>query len=159
MLEITDNPQVSINDFVTARNMAETLQRHYTGHLWAVTCQGEQGIATVRNLNLSGNWGYILKLKDLYGDPGMKCVIRAGGEILERYRLSRSRVNHERIDELPTLATGMPLFDHADAKTKAPEYVRNAWDRHAGNKKSDRQIRLEANIAAALRHRAAQPRP
>lgn len=129
-LEITDNPDINANDYVVARNMAETLQRHYPGHLWAVTSQGEQGIATVRNLSLSGNWGFVIKLKDLFSDPGMKCVVRAGGEILERFRLSRARVNYERIAELPILPTGMPVFDPSHAKSKAPKIIVDSWTKH-----------------------------
>ena len=129
MLEITDNPNVATNDYVVAKNMADTLQQHYTGHLWAVTCQGEQGIATVRNLSLSGNWGFILHLKEIYGDPGMKCVIRAGGEILERFRLARAKINEEKLLELPKLPNGAPLFDPSEAKSPVPQFVKEAWNK------------------------------
>lgn len=95
MIELTGNPNVETLDYLTARQMAETLHKHYPGHLWAVTCEGLKGIATVRNLRLSGNWGFIIKLRDLNADPGMKEVIRAGGELLERYRVARGRFNPE----------------------------------------------------------------
>ncbi len=95
MIELTGNPNVETLDLLTARQMAETLHKHYPGHLWAVTCEGLKGIATVRNLRLSGHWGFIIKLRDLNADPGMKEVIRAGGELLERYRVARGRFNPE----------------------------------------------------------------
>jgi hypothetical protein len=98
MIELTGNPNVVALDFLTAKQMAETLHSHYPGHLWAVTCEGLKGIATVRNLRLSGRWGFVIKLRDLKADPGMKEVIRAGGELLERYRVSRGRFNPAEFD-------------------------------------------------------------
>lgn len=128
MLELTDNPDVNTNDYVMAKNMADRLHKSFPGHLWAVTCDGKTGIATVRNMMLSGNWGFVLHLKELFGDPGMKCVIRAGGEILERYRLHAGRLMAERIDELPMLPTGVPVFDPGSAHSKIPDIVRKAYD-------------------------------
>ena len=87
----TDAPALSANDFVMARHMADSLHRHYPGHLWAVTCDGDKGIATVRNLMLSGDWGFVLHLPAIYSASEWdKRVIRAGGEILERYRIARA---------------------------------------------------------------------
>lgn len=129
MIDITDNPGVKVNDLVTARNIAETLHKHYPGHLWAVTCEGEKGIATVRNMSLSGNWGFILKLKDVYADGRLKCVTGAGGEILERFRLSRGRANRDRIDELPTIVSGAPVFDPGHVKSKVPSLIVQAWNK------------------------------
>lgn len=87
----TDTPELDVNDLVMARHMADTLHKHYPGHLWAVTCDGTKGIATVRNLALSGDWGYVLHLPLIYSASEWdKRVLRAGGEILERYRISRA---------------------------------------------------------------------
>ena len=107
MEQLTDKPEINANDFVMAKNMADLLNRQYPNHLWAVTCQGDQGIATVRNLRLSGHLGYIIKLADLYQDPSMKAVLRAGGEILERYRLSRGKFNEDQYTNLPMTRSGL----------------------------------------------------
>ena len=91
MAVATDSPELSANDLVMARHMADTLHRHYPGHLWAVTCDGAKGIATVRNLMLSGSWGFVLHLPTTYSASEWdKRVIRAGGEVLERFRISRA---------------------------------------------------------------------
>lgn len=129
LIKITDNPDVNGNDEVVARNMAETLHRAYPGHLWAVTCEGSKGIATVRNLMLSGNWGCIIKLSELFGDPDMKKVLRAGGEILERFRMSRGKYDGDKLRDLPTFANGMPQFDYMAAKTRPARYIVEAVDR------------------------------
>ena len=130
MVDLVLDPSQLVDDMGLAKRVGEALHKHYPGHLWAVTCEGEKGIATVRNMMLSGNWGFILKLTDVYDDPGMKRVIRAGGEILERFRVSRAKVNHERIEELPTLPSGMPVFDPAAAKTKVPKIITESWNKH-----------------------------
>lgn len=92
----TDSPEIDVNDHVMARHMADTLHKHYPGHLWAVTCDGRKGIATVRNLALSGEWGFVLHLPQIYSASEWdKRVVRAGGEILERYRISRA--SHDRV--------------------------------------------------------------
>lgn len=106
----TDCPDLSANDYVMAKTMADTLHKHYPGHLWAVTC--ERGLATVRNLALSGDWGFVLKVGDIYsGSSFDKDVIRAGGEILERYRVSRGLYNPEQMAELSTDFSGRTLAD------------------------------------------------
>lgn len=97
MIELTNNPDINANEYVIAKNMADTLNRHYPGHAWAVTC--EYGIATVRNLRLDGNWGFVLKLSQLLVNPE-KTVMRAGGELLERYKLSRGKFKSDEYENL-----------------------------------------------------------
>lgn len=91
----TDSPQLTANDMVMAKQMAEKLHQHYPGHLWAVQVQGVKGIADVRNLMLSGSWGFRLKLPDIYsGSDFDRQIVRAGGELLERYRIRRAGMRH-----------------------------------------------------------------
>lgn len=100
---VTENPDLAANDLILAKQMAETLHKHYPGHLWAVTCEGKQGIATVRNLALSGNWGFIIKLRDHYSASTFEReVMRAGGELLERFRQRAGRASQDAIAALPT---------------------------------------------------------
>jgi hypothetical protein len=98
---------ITFNDYIMARDMAETLHKHYPGHLWAVTCEGRTGIATIRDLYLSGQWGYVLKLPAIYSAAAMaRDVMRAGGEVLERFRMARGRFNENQYQELPTNFAG-----------------------------------------------------
>ena len=85
-------------DQAVARQVAETLDKHYPGHAWAVQASIEQGIVTVRNLNLSGEMGFIMHMDDLLHDPSMKHTIRAGGELLERYNLRRGSFKASDLD-------------------------------------------------------------
>ena len=104
--------QQNMLDLALAKDVAETLNTHYPGHLWAVNCQGDHGILTNHNLMLSGRWGFILHLdKDYSASDMMRRVIRAGGEILERYKVSRGRINHDQIEALPMDFAGRVIGD------------------------------------------------
>lgn len=95
---VTDNPRGNLNDILTARTMAEALHAAYPGHFWAVSCDGKTGFADVRNLALSGNYGFRIRLSGIYSASGFKRdVLKAGGEILERFRMDRSRLNEDQL--------------------------------------------------------------
>jgi hypothetical protein len=134
LIELSDSPDIGANDYVTAKNIAEKLHQHYPGHLWAVTCEGKKGIATIRNLMLSTDHPYVLHLKTIFGDPHLRCVLRAGGHLLEAYKQRRGRVDHDAIDSLPRMANGFPALDPESLKPKARrsylrELARNAWNK------------------------------
>lgn len=90
-------------DMTTAKAVADVLDRHYPGHLWKVNVDSMNGIATVLNMRLSGNWGFILKLTDTYsGSEFEKRVMLAGGELLERYRLHTGAFRQSQYDSILT---------------------------------------------------------
>lgn len=90
-LEIQPVEGHELGDIETAKAVAEKLNAHYPGHLWAVKVDSERsgGIVIIQNYAVSFKYGYILKLARLYFDPDLKCVIKAGGEILERAKMKR----------------------------------------------------------------------
>ncbi len=126
MYDLTDSPVLdSANDYITAKNIAETLHKHYPGHVWAVTCEGKQGMATIRNLALSATYGYYIRLAELNGDSHMRMVIRAGGEILERFRQRRGAMNADKIESLPHGVNGFPIFDTAGMTGRVPKWEKS----------------------------------
>ncbi len=110
---LDDTTASTMNDMLLAKQIAETLMAHYPyPHLWAVSCEGRTGIATIKNLNLNGQWGYVLKLPKLYSASSLaKDVVRAGGEILERFHMDRGRFNEQQYTELKTNFAGDFLFE------------------------------------------------
>lgn len=89
-------------DIELAKQIAAVLDKHYPGHMWAVNVDSAGGIATVKNLRLSGNWGFVLKLVDTYsGSEFARRVMLAGGELLERFRLHTGRFRQNEYDKLP----------------------------------------------------------
>jgi len=86
-----------------AKHIAEQLHEKYPDHLWGVNVDLDGGIATIRNLRLSGNWGFVLhlnKLLPLGYKLFNKAIMRSGGEILERYQLARGRYNEDTYSQL-----------------------------------------------------------
>ena len=80
-----------------SKAVGEVLYKHYPGYRWAVHCDGHNGVVDVRNLTLSGKWGFRMMLRDMSTQE----IVRAGGEILERYRVRRGKLNGEEIADLP----------------------------------------------------------
>lgn len=100
------------NDQNMAKMLCERLQQHYPGHLWAVNVEGRTGLITIRNLYLSGQWGYVLKIGHVYSASSLeRDAVRAGGEILERFRLSRAQFKAEQYADKPVDVAGRLLFD------------------------------------------------
>lgn len=92
-----------------SKRIAEMLHRHYPGHAWGVRCTG--GVAIVQNMALSGKWGFVLHSDKLQGPDAEKRVMRAGGELLERYRISRAKAGVEQAVERFKAVMARPSLD------------------------------------------------
>jgi hypothetical protein len=57
--QLVDSPSITANEMVMARTVAEKLNKHYPGHLWAVAI--EDGRLIIKNLYLSGEWGFVIR--------------------------------------------------------------------------------------------------
>ena len=107
----TDRPDIPLLDKITAANMADTLHKRYPNHLWAVNVNGKQGIATIYNLMLSGQYGFILHLDaPCSATEWDKMITRAGGEILERFEQPRGKADLMRLVGVPTDMAGRSIF-------------------------------------------------
>lgn len=94
MKVVEEDPDDPFHDqnMALAKRMWSVLQFHYPGHWWLTGANHRQGIATVK-FPMFTSYSMMIKLSTLKTDPGMKSVIRAGGEFLERYRLPRSGID------------------------------------------------------------------
>lgn len=83
------DPHVAM-DLALTKRIADVLEHHYPGHPWMVQVSHAQGIAYIKIPILMGrNSAYILHLDRMASDPTLKCVMRAGGELLEKYKVPR----------------------------------------------------------------------
>lgn len=84
-------------DLNLAKDIAETLHEHYPGHMWAVNVRG--GIAIIKNLYISAQWGMVLHYNNIKGDAQdrKRRVIRSGGEFLERAGLKRGAYQGQQV--------------------------------------------------------------
>jgi len=84
-------------DVQLAKTIGDTLENHYPGWGWMVHVDSEGGVIniinSVMNASLQKQYGYVLKFATLNGthEHIVKQAVRAGGELLERMNLPRSR--------------------------------------------------------------------
>lgn len=107
---LTDAPQITANEMLLSKEAAETLYTAYPGYLWGVNIEGS--VVNIRCINLSGMYGYTLHIPAIYSaSEWKKSVMRAGGEILERYRQSRRGLNQQDVLQAKRDFSGRLLFD------------------------------------------------
>jgi hypothetical protein len=72
------------------RIVGEKLAEVYPGRPWGVDAQIESGIVKICVQGFP-QWPFVLHVATLKGDPTLKSVVRAGGELLERFKMSREK--------------------------------------------------------------------
>jgi len=83
-------------DLTLAMGVSTELNKHYPGWMWAVNASHANGLVTVRNLNLSSKFGFVVKIGDLNGPVDVKReAVAAGGEMLERFKMPRGPMRPE----------------------------------------------------------------
>jgi hypothetical protein len=77
-------------DLMVAKAITRVLLSQYRGHFWVVECNRAQGIAWISIPLLLGNWKHVFHLSE---DITPAMIIRAGGQILERFNIPRSNLD------------------------------------------------------------------
>jgi len=98
-VEIEMVPGHKLADIQLLNRVMAVLMTKYPGYQWRAGVNDDRlgGVLYIMNLDINaaiyGNtpYGYVLKLTTVYADPALKCVMKAGGEILERARLARGQ--------------------------------------------------------------------
>lgn len=89
---ITDSAGVPISGAgqTLANNLIARLEQAYPAFAgaWRVCVNEVGGTIEVTNMLLSGKMGFLMHISKI--DPEGRKVVRAGGELLERYRIARS---------------------------------------------------------------------
>jgi hypothetical protein len=101
-------PGHSLADMNLVADCHDVLKRNFPGYTWVIGLNDDEsgGVMSIMNLDINEqilgcpNWGYILKLSTVYGDPELKCVMRAGGELLESAGISREINKGEQIQQI-----------------------------------------------------------
>ncbi len=83
-----------------AKRIGAELVKYYPGHGWEVLVDIRNGIARIYNLYISGQYGWIMKLKDVNDATFSKDIMRIGGEMLRRSGVNQDRMNPEEIAKL-----------------------------------------------------------
>lgn len=104
-IKVAEDNGLTALEMLFAKRISETLMKHYPGYLWAVDVS--RSIVNIRCLDAHGLMGYTLHVPNEYSASEFdKRVVRAGGEILERFQLSRRRIDNAAIADMPTNFAG-----------------------------------------------------
>ena len=100
--------------------VANKLLEHYKHYMWHVQISPDNSVVGIRCLNVHGNYGYVVHTMDIQNDPDMKAVVKAGGEILERANMNRSRMvdGEDFASELDIVGAKFKRSQHNDGKIK-----------------------------------------
>lgn len=112
-----------------AKFCARILERHYPGWWWGITVDERGGVIHIFAMEISGEMGYTLLLDDVYnaGNFDWKLILVAGGEILERYGVTRGPRTQERLAMIRRGPGGVAIPDVSDKKSgMLKHFVRRA---------------------------------
>ena len=105
-------PEHHAKEIALAKRIADHLDKHFPGYLWAVNVDLFGAMATIQPLRLSGERGCYIKLATIMEDTKLACVTRYGGEILERYRVHRGAADADEIGSLNRNFAGRFVVDN-----------------------------------------------
>ena len=77
-----------------AKEIGDGLHAKYPGHLWAISPSGDFSMLHVTNMSLSNRYGFNVPLRGPEALPlaaAKQKATQIGGEILERFNVSRGR--------------------------------------------------------------------
>jgi hypothetical protein len=95
-----DHDPHAIADMALAKKVGDALQRHYPDHPWMVEVNHAQGVIMISlPIVMAQNKKFVIHVSSLLADPGLRSVMRAGGEILERYKVPRAGFSLDRFLE------------------------------------------------------------
>lgn len=79
------------------KQVGDTLERHYPGWMWMVASPPKSGVVQVKSGYMDPRHGFVLRLPESYSASNLaEEAIRAGGEMLERVGMPRSRFDADR---------------------------------------------------------------
>lgn len=94
--EVDGHTENDAADIALCKEIYDILDTNYSGHLWQVGANSYTGVVDIKLLYPDGrhrvtNFGYGLRITALDAPFIKKKIIKAGGELLERYGLPRGR--------------------------------------------------------------------
>ncbi len=113
-LEIATDPieaEYRIKDRILAKKIGLEFIRHYPGHGWEVHSDIQNGIVNIFNRHMSALHGYRIKTQNIRLTTLSRDVKRIGGEILERFGLSRERFDADHIRDIQRRTRGRAKAD------------------------------------------------
>jgi hypothetical protein len=106
---------------ILAKDGMALLQQHYPGWTWAIQINQFGRMMNIFCLELHLTWGYTIRIMEAEHDPTRAIFIKAGGEILERFKMPRAGIDYARLMLMKrdSRGQGIPILsdlEHAAAK-------------------------------------------
>lgn len=102
---------------ILCKDVADTLVRHYPGFLWSVAPDQRGQIINIYCLNFHDEYGYTIRTAELDVDPRRRLVIKAGQELLRRFRYPGVRYDAATANAVPRDYKGRAIPDLSDMKS------------------------------------------
>jgi hypothetical protein len=84
-------------DIGVCKAVGDELERHYPGWQWMVESPSRQGVVRVKSGHMDSRYGFNIRLDRAYSSSYLaKMAIKAGGELLERCGMPRSKYDYDR---------------------------------------------------------------
>lgn len=99
MVEVAVEGEIRPLDKQLATQALEALHLAYPGYAWMVDVPPGQNVMKVKNLDLCprGTYGIVFHKSNLSGSNVARTMVRAGGELLERWNVERKGYTDERL--------------------------------------------------------------
>jgi hypothetical protein len=79
------------------KQVGDELERHYPGWMWMVSVPPKGGVVQIRSGYMDPRQGFVVKLVASYSASHLaREAVRAGGELLERVNMPRSKYEYDR---------------------------------------------------------------
>lgn len=101
-----ENDPFAAVDLAMTKKCADVLERNYPGHPWMIEASHKQGVVFISIPIFTGRNKYVVHISVLKSDPGLRHIVRAGGEILERFNIPRQSFS---VDQYVGALNAMPL--------------------------------------------------
>lgn len=102
---------------ILVKDIADILTKRMPGFRWAIQPSEFGKIFNIFCLDFSGRYGYRIKYTDIMNDPKRREAVKAGREILRRFRYPGTIYKPEWMMQLKRNAQGEAIPDISDFKT------------------------------------------
>ena len=101
---------------ILVKDMADLLIKNYPGFRWAIQPNEAGGVFNVFNLDFNAVWGYVIRYDDVMNDPRRREAVRAGREILRRFRYPHHRFDRDLMAKVVRDPSGNAIPDVSGLK-------------------------------------------
>ncbi len=108
---------------ILVKDIAEILTKQYPGWAWAVQPDDRGGVINIFNLHCHTELAFTIRMDEIMDDPRRKLAYKAGGELLERFRMP-TKLDTGALQEAPRDSRGMLIptltdFEESNLKRNA----------------------------------------